>query len=176
MVKHTKEHIPKDEIKLLSELQKNSNEKLDLIAKRCGFSRQKAWRLIKELEDNKLIWGYTAITNHEIFDQKQFMMFVKRTNKPLDKKIMEKIDSMDLENLALPLGVAIESSCYVHGNYDWIISFFAQDITQAKAFCNLLYTEFPDSIEKIDIQQILYFVRDHFIFNPDRKKLYDLMD
>ncbi len=61
MSKSSKDQIKQDEKKILSELVKNSKENIDTIAKHCGFSRQKAWRLIKQLEEKKLIWGYIAI-------------------------------------------------------------------------------------------------------------------
>jgi Lrp/AsnC family leucine-responsive transcriptional regulator len=176
MEKSSNEQIQEDEKTILAELQNNSNENIETIAKRCGFSRQKVWRAIKQMEERQLVWGYTAIIDPEKIDQKQFMMLIKRTNKPLDKKIIDKIDSIQLEDIALPLGVTIESSCFVHGNYDWIISFTARNINQAKTFCNKLTSEFPGAITKIDIQQILYFVRKHHIFNPDRKKLHDLIE
>ena len=47
MVKSSSEQIEQDEKSLLSELVKNSNENIDTIAKHCGFSRQKTWRMIK---------------------------------------------------------------------------------------------------------------------------------
>jgi Lrp/AsnC family leucine-responsive transcriptional regulator len=65
MSKSSRDQIVKDEKKILSELVKNSNEKIETIAKHCGFSRQKTWRFIKQLEAKGLIWGYTAIFNEE---------------------------------------------------------------------------------------------------------------
>ncbi len=56
MAKSSKKQIYEDELKVIVELQKNSNENIGAIAKKCGFSRQKAWRIIKELEENKTIW------------------------------------------------------------------------------------------------------------------------
>ena len=53
--KKSRDQIDPDEKKLLSELVKNSNEKIDSIAKQCGFSRQKAWRIIKNLEEKGVI-------------------------------------------------------------------------------------------------------------------------
>jgi DNA-binding Lrp family transcriptional regulator len=175
MSKSSKEQQVEDERKILVELQKNCNENIDSIAKRCGFSRQKVWRTIKQLEKSHLIWGYTAIVDEEKNDTLHFIMLIKRSLKPLDKKIRDRIETMKLEDIALPLGVNVESSCFVHGCYDWIISFSTTDITQAKNFCNILSGGFPGVIEQIDLQQTLYFVRKHHIFNPDRKKLSDLM-
>jgi DNA-binding Lrp family transcriptional regulator len=65
MSKSSKDQIEQDEKKILSELVKNSKENIDTIAKHCGFSRQKAWRLIKQLEEKKLIWEYTAICDDQ---------------------------------------------------------------------------------------------------------------
>ena len=41
MPKSSKKQIVDDEKKILLELQKDSNETIDKIAKKCGFSRQK---------------------------------------------------------------------------------------------------------------------------------------
>ena len=175
MAKTSREQLDKDELKILAELQKNSNESIETIAKSCGFSRQKVWKTIKQLEKNRMIWGYTAIVDEDKKDLSHFIVLIKKTTKPLDKKIVDRIDSIQIEDIASPEGVNIESSCFVHGNYDWVISFTARDIKQAKSFCNVLCGGFPGSIEKIDLMQTLYFVRKHYIFNPDRKKLSDLM-
>jgi len=56
MPKSSRKQIDNDEKKILRELQKNSKESIDKIAKKCGFSRQKVWRIIKRLEKNKTIW------------------------------------------------------------------------------------------------------------------------
>lgn len=176
MAKSSKGQRQEDEMKILAALQNNSNENIETIAKRCGFSRQKVWKMIKQMEERHMIWGYTAIIDQDEIEQESFMILIKRTNDPLDKKIMNKIESIQLEDVAQPFDVTIESSCYVHGNYDWIITVTAQGINQAKTFCDRLNSEFPGAIAMIDIQQILYFVRKHHIFNPDRKKLRDLME
>jgi DNA-binding Lrp family transcriptional regulator len=63
MSKSSKEQIDADEKKILWELQKNSKESIDKIAKKCGFSRQKVWRVIKRLEKDKTIWGYHAVVD-----------------------------------------------------------------------------------------------------------------
>jgi DNA-binding Lrp family transcriptional regulator len=176
MVKSSKIQIKKDQMKILTELQNDSKVNVNVIVKNCGFSRQKVWRTITQMEKDKTIWGYTAIVDDERIGQKQFTLLIKRTHKPLEKKIIEKIDSIQLEDIALPHGFTIVSSCFIHGTYDWMISFTAQDINHARKFCDLLIKGFPGAIEKIDIQQILYCVRKHHIFNPERKKLRELME
>ena len=55
MEKTSKKQIEEDERKIITDLQKNAKESIDVIAKKCGFSRQKVWRIIKRLEKNKII-------------------------------------------------------------------------------------------------------------------------
>ena len=65
MPKSSTHQIELDEIKVIEELQKNSKESIDNIAKKCGFSRQKVWRIIKRLEKNDTIWGYHAVISED---------------------------------------------------------------------------------------------------------------
>lgn len=176
MVKTSKKENQNDEIKVLMELQNDSKMNVNGIAKHCGFSRQKVSKIIKQLEKDRIIWGYTAIVDTEKIGQKQFTLLIKRSNEPLERKIMDKIDSIQLEDIASPYGFTIVSSCFIHGTYDWMISFTAQDINHARKFCDLLVKGFPGAIEKIDVQQLLYCVRKHHVFNPERKKLRELME
>jgi DNA-binding Lrp family transcriptional regulator len=175
MSKSSRDQIDKDEKKILSELVKNSNENIETIAKHGGFSRQKTWRFIKRLEEKGLIWGYTAIFNEEKIGLIHFMLMVKRTTKQLEEKTVDKIVSRKLEDLVAELGITIESSSYVHGEYDWVITFTAEDIKQAKKFSDSLITLHPGVIEKITIMQTLMFIRKHYILNPEKMKLKEFL-
>ena len=50
MAKSSFKQIELDERKIIDELKKNAKENIDKISKNCGFSRQKVWRIIKNLE------------------------------------------------------------------------------------------------------------------------------
>lgn len=175
MAKRIKDQQQLDEEKVLAQLQKNAKENLETIARRCGFSRQKTWRIIKQLETEGYIWGYTAITNDEKRNLAQFTILIKKTSQPLGTTIVEKIDSITLEEFVSEMDVTIESSYFVHGNYDWLITVIAPDIKHVRKFCEALFKAFPGAIEKLEVLQTLYAVRNHYIFNPDRKKLHDLL-
>jgi DNA-binding Lrp family transcriptional regulator len=99
MAKSSREQKTKDEMKILTELQSNSNENIDTIAKHCGFSRQKVWRTIKQLEKNRMIWGYTAIVDEQKQNLKKFVLSIKRSNKTLDKSSMDDIVTDRLEKI-----------------------------------------------------------------------------
>ena len=175
MSKSSKDQIDQDEKKILSELVKNSNENIETIAKHCGFSRQKAWRMIKQLEAKKLIWGYTAVFDEEKIGLTHFILMLKRTIKKAEEKEVDIIISRSTENLAVELGINIENSAYIHGEYDWILTFTAEDIRHAKRFSDSVVALYPHAIEKITIMQTLMFMRKQYILNPDRKKLKEFM-
>ena len=161
--------------KILAELMKNSKENIDTIAKHCGFSRQKAWRMIKQLEAKGLIWGYTAVIDDEKMGLIHFILMIKRTMEKMDEKVVDVIISTKTENIAKELGITIESSAYLHGEYDWILTITAEDIKQVKRFSDKLIALYPSGTEKITILQTLMFVRKHYVLNPERKKLKDFV-
>src|SRR5512136_908050 len=99
MAKSSKDQIEQDEKKILSELMKNSKENIDTIAKHCGFSRQKAWRMMKQLEAKGLIWGYTAVTDEEKMGLMHFILMIKRTMEKMDEKVVDTIISTKTEEL-----------------------------------------------------------------------------
>ncbi len=164
-----------DEKKVIQELQKNANESIETIAKKCGFSRQKVWRIIKRLETNHFIWGYTAIIDDEKVETNSYLVLIKRTNDPVDETIAERIIGRTLEETAKRAQVHIETSLYVHGMYDWVILFTAQDIKQAKIFCEVINATYQGYIEKVYLLQTMFPVRKQGILNPELQKLREFL-
>lgn len=164
-----------DGLKIITELQKNSNENIDVIAKHCGFSRQKVWKIIKQWEKTCKIWGYTAIVEAEAQGLQRFMLSIKRSNKPMDRKIMNETIFSQMEKTISEIGAKIESSYYIHGEYDWILFFTAKDIQHAKKFADILFNAYAGYVDNVNISQVLYIQRDHHILNPDQMKLLDFL-
>jgi DNA-binding Lrp family transcriptional regulator len=175
MVKSSREQLKNDERKILAELKKNSNENIDTIAKHCGFSRQKVWRTIKQLEKDHMIWGYTAIIDEGKIGQKHFMLLLKRKQKGFEEKIVDTLLSRSFDDAATKMGISIETSSYIHGEYDWITSFLASDIRLAKQFCNSVNQSYPDVFEKFVLIETLFDIKKQYILNPDAKKLKELI-
>ena len=76
MAKSSIKQIKEDEKKILAELQKNSRKSVDSIAEKCGFSRQKVWRLMNRLEENKTIWGYGAVVDNEKLELIEYVILL----------------------------------------------------------------------------------------------------
>ncbi len=168
MAKTSKKQMDKDEKRIMAELENDSNESFDVLAKRLKFSRQKIWRLIKNLEKSKAIWGYTAVIDNERRLLIGYTLMLKRSVKPMDEKALDALASQARQDT---LGVTIESLSFVHGEYDWIVSFTAPDIMMAKRFCETILATFPGVFERVSLMETLVAVRKHHVANPNVKKL-----
>ncbi|MFO7677703.1 MAG: Lrp/AsnC family transcriptional regulator [Thermoplasmatota archaeon] len=169
MPKSSKEKIEADEKKILAVLGKNSNENIDSIAKKCGFSRQKVWRIIKRLENNKTIWGYHAVVDNEKIKKKSFIMLLKRSQQPLGESISKIIKTSTAE-IGKKVGVTVHYNAYLHGIYDWMFCFSADDIRQAKKFSELLTYEFSEFIREIHLLEEIFPLKKDQIINPNITK------
>ena len=125
MPKSSKLQVDIDKNKILDELLRNGKKSVIDIAESLGFSRQKVWRIIKNLEKNKTIWGYTTIIDAEKQGLKKYILLIKRTMNPIDDSIGNKLTSGEISKLVPIIGATIIDSKYLHGDFDWIIAFTA---------------------------------------------------
>jgi uncharacterized protein with GYD domain len=93
----------------------------------------------------------------------------------IDEKVVDIIISTKAEDIAKELGITIESSFYVHGEYDWVLTFTAEDVRQAKKFCDSLVALYPSGTKKISILQTLMFIKKQYTLNPDKLKLKEFL-
>ena len=170
MPKNSREQIDEDEKKILQELQRNGKSSIDSIAKKGGFSRQKVWRIIKRLENNKTIWGYCAIVDDEKIDLNYYTALFKRSIIPLDEKMHKEISKEKLDNHFPETNVTVEDVLYVNGKYDWIITFTAPGMKGMKMFCEKLMRKFGEYITEYEILETIIPIRKKGIKNPSAEQ------
>ena len=164
-MKDTTESITEDEKKVLDSLEKNGKESIDDIARRCGFSRQKVWRIIKHFEENKTIWGYVGIENEEIKGLKHFVLLVKRSNIPIESYFKKELSIGKLDSF-LPEQIKIENIYLTHGMYDGVVTFYAPDLIAAKKFTQVLSQNIGKLLEEIHLLETLIPIRKNGLKNP----------
>jgi len=174
MPRVTKEQMKRDEEKVIKILSTKANESIDSIAKQCGFSRQKAWRIIKNLEKNKTIWGYHAVADMEKLNLKTFYMLIKATPEPAEEAA-KKLISREVGTLADKMGVTVECSSYLHGGFDWIIVFYGKDLKQAKRFEQILYKTYPNFLETTVLLEELFPLKHCGFYHPQIDKIKEFL-
>src|SRR5512137_3006690 len=165
MAKSSKKQIDQDEKRVIEQLQKNSNESIDKIAKICGFSRQKVWRIIKRLEKNKTIWGYTAVPDKEKQGVHHYIMLIKRSNEPAKNVIDDIIDGFKKYS-GKNLGIFVQTACLLQGQYDVLLNFTAKDISVAKRFIEFINKKYSIYIKEIMVLEDIFSVRVSGMMNP----------
>jgi DNA-binding Lrp family transcriptional regulator len=165
MAKSSKKQIDQDEKRVIEQLQRNSNESIDKIAKTCGFSRQKVWRIIKRLENNKTIWGYTAIPDKEKQGVRHYIMLLKRSNQPAGDIIDNVLDSFK-KYAGKNIGVFVQTACILQGEYDIMLCFTAKDISVAKRFTELIKKRYAAYIGEIMMVEDVFSIRISGMMNP----------
>ena len=170
MAKRNQKEIMNDEIKVLNALERNSNSSIDSIAKNCGFSRQKVWRIIKDLEQRKIIWGYTAIKDEKAQNLTHFTLLVKRTTALFKDDVHKEVVFDKVDNI--PSGLVKVENIYVsHGIYDWVITFYAPDLVSAKKFVDILFNRRYEYIKEYFLLETIVPIRKNGIKNPQIKDL-----
>jgi uncharacterized protein with GYD domain len=121
-----------------------------------------------------MIWGYTAIVDEQKQGLQKYLLLLKQSNLPIEKKSADDITYNRLENMYLEMGITMEDSYYLHGEYDWAIIFTTDDLRNAKKFTDILIRNYPGIITKFSLIRILYAQREHHIKNPDPSKLTEM--
>lgn len=172
---HKSRKLNEDEKKFLRIIQKNSRGSFDSIAKKCGFSRQKLWRIKNRLEEDKTVWGYHAVVDDEKLDLKRYLILIKRTNNPLSTKQLDIITGKFKQETS-ELGVNIESNFYLHGSYDWFLDITAENIIQVKKFIEVFNRLLTGVASDIQIQEVIFPVAINNFTNPDLDQIKDFFE
>jgi len=174
MARSSKKQIAGDETKILRELQKNSKDGIDKIAKRCGFSRQKVWRVIKRLEEDKTIWGYHAVVDDNKIGLQQYFVLIKRTTKPFSKEHIDSIIKRVINTEIAKMGIIVENASYVHGAFDGVHIIRASNVVQVKKYCETLLTLSKGYISHMIILEEMFPIEKNGIVNPNIEELKDI--
>ena len=174
MPKSSKKQISEDEKKIIAEMQNNSGDSIENIAKKCGFSRQKIWRIKKRLEKNKTIWGYAAIVDNEKLNMKRYIFLVKLKHLPIDNEVEKNMIEGTIDKLGAEMGISVKDSFWLNGNYDYMVCFSADDLKKAKKFQEIFIRTYNRNIAELQLIENIVTIKKDGFMNPkiiETKKL-----
>lgn len=144
------------------------------IAREMGSYRQKVWRKKRKLEEDHVIWGYTAVIDESVMNHVMYMVLMKL--KPMTKDLADLIKGRLIRKEPLKQNVRLLNVLYVNGEYDLVVMFSGSDHATARRYYDslrMVYDEYL--IEKpiiIDIN--LSLIREGKI-NPKISRLDDFV-
>lgn len=172
MAKSSKKEIEKDRQNVIYELENNSNRSVNEIAVKLGFSRQKIWRIIKDLEDDNTIWGYTAIVDDNKIGRKRFFIFLKKASIPLKEEKLDIVINKEFRQIATKLGAKLESMYFLHGSYNGVLCVTAENIMQVKKFIDKINQKLDGTcIAESNVFEVLFPIERNGFNNPNVKGL-----
>ncbi len=144
------------------------------MAKELKSYRQTIWRRKKKLEDDKTIWGYTAVIDENKRNNILYLVLMKM--KPMTAGLADTIIKRMVEREHNKRNIRLIDAFHVNGEYDWIIRFSAPDHAIASSYFDALRLIFEDYLlEKPIIVDVSFILMAEGKRNPDVKKLYDFV-
>lgn len=113
------------------------------IAAELGSNRQTVWRKKRRMEEDKVIWGYTAVADESKLNHIMYLMLMK--TKPLSKAIADTIVSRVRDNEMEKQDIRLIDLWYVSGEYDWALRFSGPDHATARRYYDtirVIYDEY----------------------------------
>lgn len=154
MSKSSDKKIEEDKEKIIQELLQDSRQSPFEIANKLGFSRQKAWKLIKELEKEKKIWGYTAVVDEHEKGSHIYYALIKQ-KVPYLENVGQIIKNIEKGNSS-KLGVKLIGLYYTNGPYDCLCKFSAINIKEAKKYLGYIYREYQDLVVQVELLESVF--------------------
>jgi DNA-binding Lrp family transcriptional regulator len=141
-----------------------------IIAKELKSYRQKIWREKKKLEEEHIIWGYTAVIDERKLNHVSYVMLLKM--KPMSKELVDLMLKRLYEKAQEKQNVRLRDFWIVNGVYDWVLRFSAPDDYSARRYYDtirLLYDEYL--LEKPVMIDISFCLVSEGKVNPELEKM-----
>lgn len=161
---------------VLNELVKDPTRSLRDIAEQIKSYRQRVWRQKKKLEQDNVIWGYTAVIDETKLGNFTYVMLIKF--KPLEEEmadvIVQRVNRYKKTNVEGNIRVLL--SVYLNGDYDWMIMFTAPSHELARRYYNEIYTDYEKWIvERPKVMDINYFLIKEGKINPELSNIFNFI-
>ncbi len=144
------------------------------MAKQLKSYRQTIWRKKKKLEDDRVIWGYTAVIDESKLNNIVYLMLMKM--KPMTRGLVDAIISRLVEKEPNKQNVRLIDAFHVNGDFDWIIRFSAPDHATARRYYDTLRLRYEEYLlEKPVIVDINFILMAEGKKNPELDSLYEFV-
>lgn len=142
------------------------------IAQELNSYRQGVWRRKKKLEEDKIIWGYTAVIDQKKIGHQMYLVLFKM--KPMSRGFADLIVDRIQKNAPRSLGARLIDLFYVNGEYDWIMRFSAKNHATARRYYDTLRVAYEEYLlEKPVMVDVNFIVVAEGKSNPEMEELYD---
>lgn len=147
---------------------------LNMMAKELNIYRQTLWRRKKKLEEDKVIWGYTAVIDETRMNNVVFLILMKM--KPTTRGLADLIYKRVVSDEISKSKIRLIDAFHVNGEYDWVLRVAAPDHATARRYYDALRVIYEDYlIEKPVMIDVNFILMAEGKRNPHTEKIYDFV-
>ena len=144
------------------------------IANDLNTYRQKIWRKRNELENEEVIWGYTAVVDESRLNHVSYIVLMK--TKTMNKELVDILLKRINQEEPRKQGVRLKNMFYVNGEFDWVIRFTAPDHATARKYYETLRLQYADHLQEKPVMiDINFSLVSEGKKNPRIEKLYNFV-
>ncbi|MGA1848853.1 MAG: Lrp/AsnC family transcriptional regulator [Thermoplasmatota archaeon] len=160
--------------RLLAAFLKDPTRSMRELAKELDSYRQTIWRKKKRMEEENIIWGYTAVIDEAKLGKGTFLVLMKM--KPMIEGLADIMVKRIKRNEPGKMNIRLIDAFQVNGEYDWIIRFSAPDHTTARTYFDTLRAVYADHLlEKPVMVDVNFVLVAEGKTNPEIDRLFDLV-
>jgi DNA-binding Lrp family transcriptional regulator len=160
--------------KILNALMEDPTRSDMEIASALGTYRQKVWRKKTQLEEDRIIWGYTAVLDEKRLGHVSYIVLMK--TKPMSDDFVNILLTRLTREEPRKQNVRLTNFFYVNGEFDWVLRFSAPDHATARRYYDTLRMLYDEHLlEKpvmIDVNMCLVSEGKR---NPNIESLHDFV-
>ena len=144
------------------------------MAEELGITRQKLWREKKRLEEENIVWGYTAVIDPKKKGHNLYVILFK------SKALTEEAANLSISRVkggeAHKEGIRVIDVLFINGPYDILLIFAAPDRQKARRYLENLKTLFKDHLlERPRLMDVTFPIIMGNKPNPEMEKFRELV-
>ena len=173
----SRNQIKADEERVGLELLRNPNQDAASIARECGLSKQKVWRVLKQFEERGVIFSHPACLNMKKLGKRSFLVLIERSIKPIDDNfIQHMIDPTLIKALVEQDIKAVVEDCYLlNGVYDWAFIVTVEEHRDLLKFLDLWRKYYGEYFSRITQSEIMWFNLRNSTQNPNPEEIREIL-
>lgn len=173
----TRDQIRIDEDRLATELLKDPSQNVPTLAKKCGLSKQKAWRIVRKLEESGAILSYPSNLNMKNIGKRSFLILFERSSKMVDDNLIEQLTMPDITVELEREGIqaVVEDSYILNGVYDWAIVITVSEHKDLIKFLEYWRKYYGEYYARVTQSEIMWVAKRNGAINTNFSEITSLM-
>ncbi len=141
------------------------------ISDKCGLSTQQVYRILRDLEEEGIIYGNPVVLDLSKLGKKRFIIFAKRSGKPSDQTSLNSALYSDefLKRIASKkLDIIPEDDYTCTGAFDMVTVFLADSTMEAIKYMDLLRHTAQGYFSSYSMSEVMFTTRKNMIMTPEK--------